>query len=163
MSQEVHIAPEGGSYGVAHEASRSPNHFSCAAAETLGPTDSSDRERVAFLARAELRRAALRMDEFEPALGQDCVWNMLLEMVASRAEGRKVSVKCLQIASRGPQSSALRWIRQLEADGHLSSETDQHDRRRRFLRISDNLAARVSNHLLLAHALNRTKRVNGSV
>jgi DNA-binding MarR family transcriptional regulator len=52
-------------------------------------------------------------------------------------EGRRISVSSACIASGAATSTALDWIRKLEANGLVYRERDANDGRRTFLRISD--------------------------
>jgi DNA-binding MarR family transcriptional regulator len=51
--------------------------------------------------------------------------------------GRRVSVSSAGIASAAPATTALRWIKQLEASGVIRREADPQDRRRIYLRLSE--------------------------
>lgn len=95
---------------------------------------------AAQLARQVLHRRLRRLDHFGPELAQDGVWNMLLELVIARAQGKLVPIKCLWLSSGVPQSTALRWVNWLQARGHVERRNDPTDRRRQFIRIGDDLA-----------------------
>ncbi len=99
---------------------------------------------TAALARKALQRRAFRLRRFRAELACDGVWNMLLELMAAKAEGRNVPIKCLWVASGAPQSTALRWINQLENAGHVTRSGDERDRRRQFIHIDEELAMRVA-------------------
>ena len=74
---------------------------------------------------------------FEPSLFADPAWDILLDLTAARAEGRRVSVTSLCIASGVPPTTALRWIGQMVDQGLLQREEDRIDRRRAFIALSD--------------------------
>lgn len=87
--------------------------------------------------RAAIRKRQLRMRFFEPSLFADPAWDILLDLTAARAEGRRVSVTSLCIASGVPPTTALRWIGQMVDQGLLQREEDRIDRRRAFIALSD--------------------------
>ena len=95
------------------------------------------------VAKRAQRRRELRLRRFDAELGQDATWNMLLELLVARLEGRRVAVKCLWLASGAAESSAFRWIGRLEQLGHLTRLTDPKDGRRQFIEMSDELARRL--------------------
>lgn len=107
---------------------------------------------AATLGRKAQRRRFARIRQFGSELGQDGVWNMLLELVVARLEQKMISTKCLWLASGAPQSSALRWVNHLVADGHLARSLDPADARRHFLRIDDELFDRVVAFLVATEA-----------
>ena len=89
------------------------------------------------LIRATIRKRQLRSRFFDAALFADPAWDILLDLTAARAEGRRVSVTSLCIASGVPPTTALRWIAQMTDQGLLVREEDLVDRRRAFVALSD--------------------------
>jgi DNA-binding transcriptional ArsR family regulator len=89
------------------------------------------------LVRRIIRQRHLRARFFDPALFADPAWDMLLDLVAARAEHKRVSVTSLCIASGVPPTTALRWIAQLTVAGLLERAEDETDRRRVFITLSD--------------------------
>ena len=65
---------------------------------------------------------------------------MLLDLTAAQAEGTRVSVTSLCIASAVPPTTALRWIGQLTEAGLLRRIEDRSDRRRAFIALTDKAA-----------------------
>lgn len=102
---------------------------------------------AASLGRRALRRRTARLQHFSYDLAQDGVWNILLELVIAKAENRAVPIKCLWLASGAPQSSALRWVNQLVASGHVTRNFDPADRRCQFIEIDDDLARQIVDFL----------------
>ncbi len=87
-----------------------------------------------------IRQRRLR-DRFLPSeLFSDPAWDILLDLVAARAEHRRVSVTSLCIAAAVPTTTALRWIAQMTQAGLLVREQDPQDRRRTFIALSDRVA-----------------------
>ena len=87
--------------------------------------------------RALIRKRQARTRFFEAELFADPAWDILLDLTAARAEGRRVSVTSLCIASGVPPTTALRWIAQMTRQGLLRREEDLVDRRRAFIALSD--------------------------
>lgn len=82
-----------------------------------------------------LRR--LRDRFFRADLFADPAWDILLDLSASRIEGRPVSVSSLCIAAAVPPTTALRWIRMMTDQGLLERRADPADARRMFVDLSD--------------------------
>lgn len=87
--------------------------------------------------RATIRKRQLRARFFDAGLFADPAWDILLDLTAARAEGRRVSVTSLCIASGVPPTTALRWIGQMTEQGLLVREEDMVDRRRAFVGLSE--------------------------
>lgn len=65
---------------------------------------------------------------------------MLLDLTAARAEHLRVSVTSLCIASAVPPTTALRWINQMIDMGLMQRLSDETDRRRAFIALTDKAA-----------------------
>lgn len=107
--------------------------------------------------RAVLRSRRLRDHIFSPGLFADPAWDILLDLMAARLEGARVSVSSLCIAAAVPPTTALRWIRQLTERGLLERQADPNDGRRIFIALSEKGADAVGRwfeesrgHMLLA-------------
>jgi len=96
--------------------------------------------------RATIRKRQLRSRFFDAALFADPAWDILLDLTAARAEGRRVSVTSLCIASGVPPTTALRWIAQMTDQGLLVREEDLVDRRRAFVALSDTAVAAIARY-----------------
>ena len=72
-----------------------------------------------------------------PDLFADPAWDILLDLAASRLEGRSVSVSSLCIAAAVPPTTALRWIRMMTDQQLLERRADRADARRMFVDIAD--------------------------
>jgi len=110
--------------------------------------------------RAVLRTRRLRDHLFSSDLFADPAWDILLDLMAARLEGARVSVSSLCIAAAVPPTTALRWIRQLTERGLLVRQADPNDGRRVFIALSDKGADAVArwfeesrSHLMLALGL----------
>lgn len=96
----------------------------------------SERPVTAARIRAHLRARRLRERFFNPELFADPAWDMLLDLGASRLEGRKVSVSSLCIAAAVPTTTALRWVKAMVDRGLFERENDPDDARRAFIHLS---------------------------
>lgn len=92
----------------------------------------------------ELLRVRRMRDQFLPSdLFADPAWDMLLDLMAARLGGERVSVSSLCIAAAVPPTTALRWIRLLTDRGILIREADPADGRRIFIGLSDDAAEAI--------------------
>lgn len=88
------------------------------------------------LIRGMIRARRLRNQLFGPGLFADPAWDILLDLMAARVEGRSVAVSSLCIAAAVPATTALRWIRQLTEMGLLHRVADPLDGRRVFIELT---------------------------
>ncbi len=76
-------------------------------------------------------------DRFFPAeVFADPAWDMLLDLIAARMEGRSVPVSSLCIAAAVPTTTALRWVRSLSEAGLFQRNVDPVDARRSYVTLS---------------------------
>ena len=94
-------------------------------------------------ARCSISRSAA----FGADLFADPVWDMMLDLLAARLEGRAVRTSSLCIAAGVPTTSALRWIRELTERGLFVRVPDPNDRRGVLIELSDEAAERLMEHL----------------
>ncbi|MGK2910099.1 MAG: winged helix DNA-binding protein [Sphingobium sp.] len=91
-----------------------------------------------------LLRARRQRDKFfGEDLFADPAWDMILDLMAARLAGERVSVSSLCIAAAVPPTTALRWIRHLTQLGLFERQPDTQDGRRVFIALSDKAAAAV--------------------
>jgi len=95
---------------------------------------------------------ATRVAAFGPDLFADPAWDMMLELLLARIERRPVSVSKLCLASRVPQTTALRWIFALVARGLLERSPDPGNGRRILVDLTDATATRLLRLLLSVRA-----------
>jgi hypothetical protein len=91
----------------------------------------------ARLVRRIIRQRQLRARFLDNDLFADPAWDMLLDLTASRLEGKRVSVTSLCIASGVPPTTALRWIGQMVDAGLFVRLSDGTDKRRAFIDLSE--------------------------
>lgn len=107
-----------------------------------------DAQAVRALIRARRDRAA----SFGADLFSDPAWEMMLDLLAARLEGRPVPTSNLCIAAGVPTTTALRWIRQLTERGLFVRSADPSDGRGVLIALSDETAERLLDHLAGAGA-----------
>jgi DNA-binding MarR family transcriptional regulator len=91
-----------------------------------------------LLAAKEMYKDRLaRRRYFSAKLFGEPAWDILLDLYVAEKEDRAVSVTSACLAAQVPQTTAIRWIRMLEQEGFVLRDQDQHDGRRRILRISE--------------------------
>ncbi|AXB75704.1 hypothetical protein [Novosphingobium sp. P6W] len=100
----------------------------------------------AKMVRRIIRQRQLRARFFDGDLFADPAWDMLLDLTASRIEGKQVSVTSLCIAAAVPPTTALRWIGQMVDAGLFARVSDAGDRRRAFIALSDKADAAMANY-----------------
>jgi hypothetical protein len=93
--------------------------------------------------KALLRARRLREQYLPADLFADPAWDMILDLMAARLAGQRVSVSSLCIAASVPPTTALRWIRQLTERGVFSRIDDPADGRRVFIELTDEAAEAV--------------------
>jgi hypothetical protein len=111
-----------------------------AADKPAAPTPTSHAEGQlpdAKLVRRIIRQRQLRTRFLDGDLFADPAWDMLLDLTAARIEGKQVSVTSLCIAAAVPPTTALRWIGQMVEADLFQRVSDDIDRRRAFIALSD--------------------------
>ena len=63
-------------------------------------------------------------------------WDMLLDLFIQQSQQRRVSISDSTIAAECPPTTALRWIKVLEARGLVVRRGDEEDLRRTFLELT---------------------------
>jgi hypothetical protein len=114
--------------------------------EAPAPGQALDSEFVRGVIRARQRRSAA----FGADLFADPVWDMMLDLLAARLEGRAVRTSSLCIAAGVPGTTALRWIRELTDRGLFVRVPDPLDGRGVLIELSDDTAERLLGHLAAA-------------
>jgi DNA-binding MarR family transcriptional regulator len=111
---------------------------------------------AAFI-RTLLRTRRLRTHFFRADLFADPVWDMLLDLMAARLEGKQVAVSSLCIAAAVPPTTALRWIGVMTESGLVVRVADRNDGRRVNIELAEQTA-----HALAAW-LEEARRLLGAV
>jgi DNA-binding MarR family transcriptional regulator len=89
----------------------------------------------ARIARHYLLARRRRERLFPEGLFADPAWDILLDLFACEAEGRRLSVSDACLAANVPPTTALRWLAQLEARGLVERQPDPADGRRVFVTL----------------------------
>lgn len=111
--------------------------------EAAAPAQALDSEFVRGLIRQRQRRSAA----FGADLFADPVWDMMLDLLAARLDGRAVRTSSLCIAAGVPTTTALRWIRELTDRGMFVRVPDPQDGRGILIELSEDAAERLMAHL----------------
>jgi predicted transcriptional regulator len=99
-------------------------------AEPLAPETS-----LGIVARAMYNERRVRDHVAELALFGEPAWDILLDLFASEAEGKSVSISSACLAASVPMTTALRWVSRLEEEG-LIERSATGDRRRINVRLT---------------------------
>lgn len=86
--------------------------------------------------RSILRARMCRKDFLKAALFAEPAWDILLELYARELEHRRISVSELCRVSGVPETTAHRWIENLDKEGLIMRRDDQFDRRRVWVSLS---------------------------
>ena len=97
--------------------------------------------------RAMIRARRLRDQFFQPDFFADPAWDMLLDLMAARADKQRVAVSSLCIAAAVPPTTALRWIKTLTDHGVFVRVNDPRDGRRVYIELSGRAAAGMAGYL----------------
>ena len=104
--------------------------------------------------RGIIKQRRLRDSFFDSELFADPAWDILLDLMAARLEGRNVSVSSLCIAAAAPPTTALRWITAMTESGMLLRQQDPDDARRVFIILSDAVTASLNDYFAAADRQN---------
>ena len=73
----------------------------------------------------------------------DPAWDILIDLFIAYEEGQGISISSACIASAVPTTTALRWLKLLEEEGHILRNNDPSDARRINLYLSETTANKV--------------------
>jgi hypothetical protein len=93
-----------------------------------------------------IKTRRMREHYFDASLFADPAWDILLDLLAARLEGKQVSVSSLCIAAAVPPTTALRWLTGMTENGILERRHDPSDARRVFIALSDDTAAKLTSY-----------------
>lgn len=88
------------------------------------------------IVKTAIRNRRLRAEFLSTAAFGEPAWDILLELFLAGLESRETSITSLCQASGIPVTTALRWIKALEAAGLVGSMDDPKDRRRRIVALT---------------------------
>jgi len=95
-----------------------------------------DRGAVLLLARELYTERRRRSRYFDTDLFGEPSWDILLDLYIAACEDRRVPTTSACIGAHVPPTTALRWLRLLEARGLVEREHDGRDGRRTFVGLS---------------------------
>ena len=115
-------------------------------------------------AKVELHEIASRIHDarrarryfFPDDLFAEPAWDMILSLYCAQACGERLSVTALGQSVGLAQTTALRWIKELDEAGLIERVQDQHDRRRYFLTLTADAQAKVAQWLQRVGSLFRS-------
>jgi DNA-binding MarR family transcriptional regulator len=93
---------------------------------------------------AELKLRRVRDRYFPDGYFGGSIWDILLELDRAERCGRKYAVSDVGIDSRIPNTTALRYLMTLEADGMIAREQDPNDRRRTHVKLTAKCRAAIN-------------------
>lgn len=88
------------------------------------------------IAQHEYSQRSRRSNFFNTDLFGEPAWDILLDLFISKATKTRVSITSACIAAQVPQTTALRWIGLLEAEGLIIRIPDTNDHRRVWIELS---------------------------
>jgi len=97
--------------------------------------------------RAILHEHKVRARIFRGSALVDTGWNMLLDLMLAHLEGRQIYLSSLCVASGLPITNGKRRVAQLIADGLVRRDSDQADRRRVLVSLTDSGLERLFAYL----------------
>jgi DNA-binding transcriptional ArsR family regulator len=115
---------------------------------SVGPNEPFDGPELGSPESADLHKAELALARQTYALRRrrhrflaadlfgEPTWDILLDLFIAAHEGRRVPTTSACIGAHVPPTTALRWLRILEARGLVEREEDGRDGRRTFVRLS---------------------------
>lgn len=103
------------------------------------------------IASAEYQSRRLRERMIKFSAFADPAWDMLLDLFIEGSKGKLVSVKSACIASRAPNTTALRYIQLLQDEGLIAKRGDPADGRRQLLALTVEGRRQMVRYLRLRH------------
>jgi hypothetical protein len=119
-------------------------------------TGPADAQADAAFIRSLLRARRLRAHYFRADLFADPAWDMLLDLMAARLEGKRVAISSLCIAAAVPMTTALRWIGVLAEGGLVVRVADPGDGRRAYVELAEATARALQSWLREARKMGAT-------
>ncbi len=101
-------------------------------------------EMLVETAKADARARRRRQELFPGIQVADPAWDLMLELFIHSAEGRRISVTGLGLSANVPGATVLRWLAMFQEGGLIQREPDPLDRRRIWVRLSEDGHNRVA-------------------
>lgn len=122
-------------------------------AEALSAERREERSLRPALVRSHIAARALRARVFDEGLFVDPAWDILLDLTLAAMEDRRITISSACIASRSPSTTGLRHIENLVRAGLCRRFREEGDRRRVYVELTEEGAARITAYLLALDAL----------
>lgn len=124
------------------------------------PKAAPDRDRAGeperlTIALAWVNAIAARNRVFGDGISMDAAWNILLDLFIQRCRNRRVAIGDACLAAGVPESTALRWIKLLQARGDIERTSDASDRRRSYIALSEQGLTKIAEALDASAASDR--------
>lgn len=100
------------------------------------------------LARRYLHQRGLRRDVFGVDVFREPAWDIILDLYCARLSNKEVSIMDASIAAGVPSTTGFRYVRRLLASKLVTRRRDIKDRRRSWLRLSDEAATQIEAWLM---------------
>lgn len=104
---------------------------------TLHGGEAGEQDRLLILACILYQLRRRRGQLFGGDLFAEPGWDMLLDLYIAGREMRSVCVSSACLGSSSPQTTGLRWMRTLEEKGLVERRMDRSDRRRIYVRLTE--------------------------
>lgn len=105
------------------------------------------REVLQKFARSILKARHRRCEFMDTSKFADPAWDILLDLTSAALEGRSVPVLSASAAANVPMTTALRYVKQLVADGMVKRWNDPGDKRRSLLALEDHALENMVQYL----------------
>lgn len=102
---------------------------------TPSPLTETEADNLALI-EAFIAGRSLRGKFFDGDLLFDPAWSMILDLYRSYLKNERLSVTAVCIGSGVPETTALRYLRELEERGYVERIPDENDRRRIFSKLT---------------------------
>ena len=99
----------------------------------------------------------LRERYFKEKFCEGPAWNIIIDLAQAMALQKSISVTSACVAARGPATTALRYIAELEAEGMVVRKPDVADKRRYWLSLSDKAYFAVCDYVEARNARGRIR------
>jgi DNA-binding MarR family transcriptional regulator len=109
----------------------------------------SSEEQVQLLSRVQaiIKDRARRADHFSSELFGEPAWDILLELYAAELAQQRVPTSQVTVQASIPSTTVLRWVKLLDAAGHIVRRPDPLDARRVFLSLTPKASYAMRSYL----------------
>jgi DNA-binding MarR family transcriptional regulator len=119
-----------------------------AALQTEAGGNSADPDQLHEAALKEHAARQRRREIFPETLFGEAGWEMLIWLLILELEGERASVRVLLEGTAAPSTTALRHIEALRQHGLIQDDAPDHDKRKRWIRLTQAGRAKLASYLL---------------